>query len=150
MSDTGATGPIDNTGTTGTTGDTGTTGTTGDTGTTGTTGDTGTTDTTDPTGDTDTTDTTTDIIEFTDTTDHTVSDTVSSTISYNIISFSVSDVWIELFSCATLFVCFKTDIENINLARSVRLSGKDYFKWGSDDNYLMKYIQTNIQSIINS
>ena len=92
----------------------------------------------------------TDIIEFTDTTDHTINIDVSSTTSYDFISVEVSDVRVELFSCATFHVCFKTDVEKICFNKYVKLSGKDYFKWGADDTYLHRYIQTNIQTIINS
>lgn len=86
---------------------------------------------------------------FTDITGNIVSLPISVTTSYNIISFDVQSVIIDLFISATLYITLHTDT-GLKIPKSILLAGIDYSNWGADDNYLMNYIINNIQTIYNS
>ena len=71
---------------------------------------------------------------------------VSLTTTYNLISFEVTNVHVEVFSCVTIYMLFKTDTGE-SLSKSIKLCETDYSSWGTDDNYIINYIKDNIQTI---
>jgi hypothetical protein len=65
---------------------------------------------------------------------------VQQVVTNTITSFSVSILSIEIFKSAQLGVKLY-DVNNnfINMV-SLTISGTEYNKWGSDDNYLIEYV----------
>ena len=68
---------------------------------------------------------------------------------YNIVSFGVDTIIINLFVSAQLYITLRTST-GLRIPKTITLIGTAYGDWGADDNYLMNYIKTNIQTIYNS
>ena len=66
--------------------------------------------------------------------------------TFNIISYSVTNVYVELYKSVTLQILFYDD-QNISYNKISCLKNSDYLGWGSDDSYLTNYITQNITSI---
>ena len=86
---------------------------------------------------------------FTDTTGNIVSLPISFSTSYNIVSFDVDTIIINLFVSAQLYITLRTST-GLRIPKTITLRDAAYGDWGVDDNYLMNYIKTNIQTIYNS
>lgn len=86
---------------------------------------------------------------FVDTTGNNISISINTAKTYNFVSFTIQSVNIVLFQSATIYILLNTD-NNESIAKCIQLNDQAYFDWGSDDNYLLSYIQTNIQAIFNS
>ena len=72
-------------------------------------------------------------INFKDSLGFDVTIPISLTTTYNIIYFKVTNVHVEVFSCVTIFILFKTDTGG-SLSKSIKLCDTDYSSWGMDDN----------------
>lgn len=68
-------------------------------------------------------------------------------ISKIVVSFDISGVRIDLFDKAVVNVIFTCD-DGEKIYRDVVLQGGDYLAWGSDDEYITKYITENIEDIL--
>ena len=66
--------------------------------------------------------------------------------TFNIISYSVTNVYVQLYTSVTLQITFFDD-QNIPYNKIICLKNSDYLGWGSDDSYLTNYITENITSI---
>ena len=66
--------------------------------------------------------------------------------SFNLISYSVTNVFVQLYTSVTLQITFYDD-KNISHNKIICLKNNDYLGWGSDDSYLTNYITQNITSI---
>ena len=66
--------------------------------------------------------------------------------TFNIISYSVTNVFVQLYTSVTLQITFFDD-QNIPYNKIICLKNNDYLSWGSDDSYLTNYITQNITSI---
>ena len=86
---------------------------------------------------------------FTDTTGNTVSLPIYFDTSYNIVSFDVDTIIVNLFVSAQLYITLRTST-GLRIPKTITLRDAAYGDWGVDDNYLMNYIKTNIQTIYNS
>jgi hypothetical protein len=89
------------------------------------------------------------ITRFTNEIGNDISYNVTSVLSYNIVSYEITGIMIDLFTSATIYINLITD-NGVYLPKRVFLAGDDYFGWGADDNYLLNYIITNIQTIYES
>lgn len=69
------------------------------------------------------------------------------TREYNIVSFDISGVRIDLFKQAYISVVFTFD-DGDTTHKEVLLKGYDYLLWGSDDDYITKYITENLHYIL--
>ena len=85
-------------------------------------------------------------INFKDSLGYNVMIPISLITTYNFISFEVTNVHVEVFSCVTIFILFKTDTGG-SFSKSIKLCDTDYSSWGTDDNYIINYIKDNIQTI---
>ena len=66
--------------------------------------------------------------------------------TFNLISYSVTNVFVQLYKSVTLQITFFDD-QNISYNKIICLKNSDYLGWGSDDSYLTNYISQNITSI---
>ena len=66
--------------------------------------------------------------------------------TFTIISYSVTNVFVQLYKSVTLQITFFDD-QNISYNKIICLKNNDYLGWGSDDSYLTNYITQNITSI---
>ena len=66
--------------------------------------------------------------------------------TFTIVSYSVTNVFVELYKSVTLQITFFDD-QNISYNKIICLKNNDYLGWGSDDSYLTNYISQNITSI---
>ena len=86
---------------------------------------------------------------FTDTTGNIVSLPILFDTSYNIVSFDVDTIIINLFVSAQLYITLRTS-NGLRIPKTITLRDAAYGDWGVDDNYLMNYIINNIHTIYNS
>lgn len=68
-------------------------------------------------------------------------------ISRIVVSFDISGVRIDLFNKAVVNVIFTCD-DGEKIYRDVVLQDGEYLAWGSDDEYITKYITENIEDIL--
>ena len=66
--------------------------------------------------------------------------------SFNLIYYSVTNVYVELYKSVTIQVSFYDD-QNLTYNKIICLKNNDYLRWGSDDSYLTNYITQNITTI---
>ena len=66
--------------------------------------------------------------------------------TFNLISYSVTNVFVQLYKSVTLQITFFDD-QNISYNKIICLKNNDYLGWGSDDSYLTNYITQNITTI---
>lgn len=64
-----------------------------------------------------------------------------------VVSFDISGIRIDLFDRATITVVFKCD-DGETIVKDVVVEGEEYLAWGSDDEYITKYITENIHNIL--
>ena len=72
--------------------------------------------------------------------------TITTSKTYNIVSFDVVSVVVDLFSNVRINVVITCD-DAVEYARVVNISGADYLLWSTDD-YIIQYIITNMETII--
>lgn len=72
--------------------------------------------------------------------------TITTSKTYNIISFDVVGMVLELFSNVRVNIVITCD-DMKQYSRVVEISGADYLLWTTDD-YIIQYIITNIEMII--
>jgi hypothetical protein len=63
-------------------------------------------------------------------------------------SFNVSVMSLDLFNSVTLTVDLFDASGNRVSAQRIILSGDDYIAWGSDDNYINRYVATQLGATI--
>ncbi len=71
---------------------------------------------------------------------------VTQTVNYNIISFEILTVSVQLYTSATVYLMLIDENGN-NYPRCTTLTGDAYAAWAADDCYICTYIATNIQAI---
>ena len=72
--------------------------------------------------------------------------TITTSKTYNIISFDVVGMVLELFSNVRVNIVITCD-DMKQYSRVVEISGADYLLWTTDD-YIIQYIITNMETII--
>ena len=79
---------------------------------------------------------------------HTLTNPVTLTRTYNISSYDYRVTNIILNKSVHLVVVFKDDQGLFQKEQSVNIYGEDYAKWGTDDSYIHKYIESNIETLL--
>jgi hypothetical protein len=67
------------------------------------------------------------------------------TVVTHLVSFDIIVIRVVPFVVASIDIQILTDTGYIY--RTVNLTGDDYIKWSSDDNYLFMYVQENIEKV---
>ena len=70
---------------------------------------------------------------------------VDKTTKIHLLTFEIVRVRVSPHQSATIDIVIKTDKHE--LERTASLSGQDYSKWSSDDDYLYDYVRENIDKI---
>lgn len=64
------------------------------------------------------------------------------------VSFKIREVLISLNSGASFVVLLYGETEDTILCKTIEMSGEDYNKWGSDDEYVVEYIKNKLSTDI--
>ena len=67
------------------------------------------------------------------------------TVVTHLVSFDIIVIRVVPFVVASIDIQILTDTGHIY--RTVNLTGADYIKWSSDDNYLFTYVRENIDTV---
>ena len=70
------------------------------------------------------------------------------TKTFNVVSFSFRVINLVPFSSVTINITFFDEKGTFISGNNITLSGKEYDGWGSDDNYLVNYINANIDTLV--
>lgn len=62
------------------------------------------------------------------------------------LSFKIREVLINLNSGASFVVLLYGETEDIILCKTIEMTGEDYLKWGSDDDYVVEYIKNKLSN----
>ena len=73
---------------------------------------------------------------------------ITITSSITIKSYYIVSVIVKLFTSVEINIIFVSETDK-SYERQIILCDELYTNWGSEDDYLMEYIQTNLESIIN-
>ena len=73
---------------------------------------------------------------------------ITITSSITIKSYYIISVIVKLFTSVEINIIFVSETDK-SYERQIILCDELYTNWGSEDDYLMEYIQTNLESIIN-
>ena len=73
---------------------------------------------------------------------------ITITSSITIKSYYIVSVIVKLFTSVEINIIFVSETDK-SYERKIILCDELYTNWGSEDDYLMEYIQTNLESIIN-
>ena len=60
------------------------------------------------------------------------------------LSFKIREVLINLNSGASFVVLLYGETEDVILCKTVEMTGEDYLKWGSNDDYVVEYIKNKL------
>lgn len=60
------------------------------------------------------------------------------------LSFKIREVNINLNSGASFVVLIYGETSDVILCKTIEMTGEDYLKWGSDDDYVVEYIKNKL------
>lgn len=76
-------------------------------------------------------------------------DQILQTESYNIISYSVYSVTIELFTSCTIHLLLNTD-KGTQISKAYKMTTEQYLNWTNNDFYIINLVNENLMQIIDS
>jgi len=62
------------------------------------------------------------------------------------LSFKIREVLINLNNGASFVVLLYGETEDVILCKTVEMTGEDYLKWGSNDDYVVEYIKEKLSN----
>lgn len=68
---------------------------------------------------------------------------------FNITYFKYLIIGVSLFKSVSLIVQFFDVTDTMHKEVSFLIEGEDYERWAYDDNYILRYIQDNLETIYN-
>jgi hypothetical protein len=72
---------------------------------------------------------------------------IPKTIQYNVVSYKIVSVNIELFNSCTMFIIFNND-NGSKIAKNFSMTTEQYLNWNNDDNYIIDLINDNLETIL--
>jgi hypothetical protein len=69
------------------------------------------------------------------------------TKTYDITYFKYMIISVSLFNSVSLIVQFYDATDTMHKEVSFQITGDDYSNWANDDNYILQYIQDNLDKI---
>jgi hypothetical protein len=79
----------------------------------------------------------------------TLSTPILQTNSYNIVSYTIYSVTIDLYTSCSVFLLLNTDI-GTQFSKVFVLTTEQYLGWNNNDSYITNLIDEHIMTIINS
>ena len=72
---------------------------------------------------------------------------IPKTIQYNVVSYKIVSVNIELFTSCTMFIIFNND-NGTKTAKNFAMTTEQYLNWNNDDSYIIELINENLETIL--